>query len=156
MNFYCTFLLIFSFFMGSLFPVKIRKEKSVSMNAKRRNRMKKHIQCKRNHWNTSNTKDTKAIWYTFWKKTFTQTLCSSYYHYYANNKHQGTQEKNNLLSTWSIRMTGKNLQKNVFIWKEWHIKKMNRTFKRKLLTYDCMSTKWHCCCYCHYHHQRHH
>lgn len=41
MNFYCTFLLIFSFFMGSLFPVKIRKEKSVSMNAKRRNRMKK-------------------------------------------------------------------------------------------------------------------
>lgn len=41
MNFYCTFLLIFSFFMGSLFPVKIRKEKSVSMNVKRRNRMKK-------------------------------------------------------------------------------------------------------------------
>lgn len=156
MNFYCTFLLIFSFFMGSLFPVKIRKEKSVSMNAKRRNRMKKkHIQCKRNHWNTSNTKDTKAIWYTFWKKHLHKHFVAVTTTITPITNIKEAKKKINLLSTWSIRMTGKKSAEKCVHMKGMTYKKMNRTFKRKLLTYDCMSTKWHCC-YCHYHHQRHH
>lgn len=62
--------------MGSLFPVKIRKEKSVSMNAKRRNRMKK-----KNTFNvkeiieTHRTPKTPKQYDTlFEKNTYTNTL----------------------------------------------------------------------------------
>lgn len=61
--------------MGSLFPVKIRKEKSVSMNAKRRNRMKKNIFNVKEIIETHRTpKIPKQYDTLFEKNTYTNTL----------------------------------------------------------------------------------